>query len=153
MPVRPLVHTALLALALTACGGASAPPPLYIAPVEAASAKPVVTTHETLPPLPPESTPTTVTAVAVDTSVVGSWRWNDDLRVLRADGTGTYFRAGAVCFELTYTIEGDVYHELADRQHACAGATDLRYRFAIDGSTMTMWHVGSGYETHWEREP
>jgi hypothetical protein len=84
--------------------------------------------------------------------LVGSWKWNDDVASYQGDGTGTYDRVGARCFEFTYTVSGDVLTTIADRDHSCGAHRTTSYRVEVEGDTLTMTHIGSGFVTGWKRQ-
>lgn len=84
-------------------------------------------------------------------AAVGSWAWGRDIVTFRPDGTGTYWRGGAVCYEFTYTIVGDVITKYADRDHSCGTGRVFPFRFRRDGDALEFTHVSSGFSSRWER--
>jgi hypothetical protein len=83
-------------------------------------------------------------------SPVGAWTWQSDVQVFRADGSGTYYRDGGVCYEFRFVVQGDVFTETADRDSGCSAKRQNSYRFRFEGGQMVMTHTGSGYESHWQ---
>jgi TPR repeat protein len=84
-------------------------------------------------------------------SLVGAWKWNGDVTVLRADGTGTYYRDGSVCYEFRYVLQGDQYAETADRDSQCSGSRQNSYRYRTENDVVVLTHIGSGFESRWRR--
>jgi DNA polymerase-3 subunit gamma/tau len=149
-PNRGRLIVALLALAVVAhaCGTVPPPPPEGPPPAEGglgtAPAAPAPA-----PAPPPAYAPAAPAPVAA--SLVGSWEWQGDVTIVRPDGTGTYVRGGQVCYEFTWTVVGDVFTKVADRDHRCGAKRTLPFRFTFDGATLVFTHTGSGFVTRWAR--
>ena len=90
------------------------------------------------------------TGVAVG-ALLGSWSWSQDKALFSASGTGVYEREGKTCYDFKYTLTGNTLTMTADRKHECGGEMVSQNRISIEGETMTMQHMKSGFQTVWKR--
>lgn len=80
-----------------------------------------------------------------------TWYWNNDSQVFYQNGRGVYYRNGNICFNFSYSLNGNVLTETADQAHSCGGAIVSSYQIAIAPMSLTMTHVGSGTVSNWSR--
>jgi hypothetical protein len=83
-------------------------------------------------------------------SLVGAWSWEADILVFRADGGGTYYRNGRVCFELIYVVVGNVETQTADRDSGCEALRLNSYEFRFEGDYLILTHSISRYVSKWQ---
>jgi hypothetical protein len=82
-------------------------------------------------------------------ALVGGWRWGGFTSVFRADGTGTYYDGGRVCYEFRYVMQDGQYTKTADRDSTCAKCRTNSYRYRIEDGELVIKHVGSGFQSRW----
>jgi TPR repeat protein len=86
-------------------------------------------------------------------ALVGSWAFDNFRRDFDSNGKGVAYESDKLCYEFSYTLEGDVLHvspEGANR-YRCGYANDSRFHIAIDRNELTMVHIGSSYESKWDK--
>jgi hypothetical protein len=84
------------------------------------------------------------------TRLVGAWSWGADVKVFRSDGRGSYLRDGNVCYEFTYTVQGDRFREVADRDSGCMGKRDNEFQFHFEGQTLVLNFSENGFRSEWQ---
>lgn len=143
--LAPLVGMVLVGMAAPAC---SRPPPAV--PEPAVVVVPVAAPE---PSLAVAEEPAPAAQVAEDSlllrDLAGAWAWTGDVQEFRMNGTGTYYRDGAVCYEFQYRIAGHVVTTVADRDHSCGAKRENDWLIYVTDGELDMKHQGSGYETHW----
>jgi len=94
----------------------------------------------------------TITDSPLAKQLKGIWSWTSDREEYDGSGNGTYWRGGDVCYKFTYSVNGNIVHTIADRDHLCGAKRENDWRISITGNTMYKEHTGSGYKTEWKHE-
>ncbi|MCC6213754.1 MAG: hypothetical protein IT376_02720 [Polyangiaceae bacterium] len=105
------------------------------------------------PTVEPPSAPPPPQTPALAARLVGRWKWGGDVVTYGAGGRGRYDRDGSLCYEFSWSVEGDVLQIRADQDSGCQGRRDNDYRVTVEGDRLTKVHVGSSFETEWVRLP
>ena len=61
------------------------------------------------------------------------------------------YRNNALCYEFSYAVMGEVLTETADSSHGCGIGLAASFRISIAENHLRMEHIGSGYESQWEK--
>jgi len=83
--------------------------------------------------------------------LIGAWAWQDDVVVFGESGQGIYYRNGAVCFTFGFFVEQETLAIRAAEDSGCQGRRDNDYHLAEREGRMVWTHIGSSYQTTWER--
>jgi hypothetical protein len=85
--------------------------------------------------------------------LVGSWKWHSDRITFGVYKRGTYYRNGAVCFEFSYSVQGDELLRVGDKPDVCSLGLITRYHVSVANNTLLMKSVDSQLESNWEKIP
>jgi hypothetical protein len=109
---------------------------------------------------------TYLTRIPSSTMLLGTWYWdksvsgtfaaqasNQDAQTFRADGSGSYFRDGSVCFEFSYELRANLLTVVSNHKNQCDDNKSSQFEILVSDAILAEKHLGTGYVTVWTHEP